>query len=87
MDFPAFPATAALPPVVTKVKDKLKVCSSSVAKQQLTYKLLVEYAIHMAALDVANMCTNMSKIRVCRVVSLACKHRTCSCHWISSMYW
>ncbi len=38
MDFPAFPATAALPPVVSKVKDKLKVCPSSVAKQQLADK-------------------------------------------------
>lgn len=49
MDFPAFPATAALPPVVTKVKDKLKGCFTGVQTQDVLMSLDLKYVLVVLA--------------------------------------
>ncbi|DBB01543.1 TPA: hypothetical protein ACH3X1_000192 [Trebouxia sp. C0004] len=49
MDFPAFPATAALPPLVTKVKDKLKGCFKGVQTQEVLMSLDLKYVLVVLA--------------------------------------
>ncbi|DBA86818.1 TPA: hypothetical protein ACH3X2_005401 [Trebouxia sp. C0005] len=51
MDFPACPATAALPPVVTKVKDKLKGCFMGVQTQDVLMSLDLKYVLVVLASD------------------------------------